>query len=57
MNTSAENKNQTLPLAIATIPMQPWEMPYDPTKSLERGTIFPSLDKPFFVTGGDSDGR
>ncbi len=39
-------------LAIATIPMQPWEQPYDACKSLEHGTIFPCLDLPFYVTGG-----
>lgn len=42
----------SLQLAIATVPMQPWETPYDPEKGLIQGTIFPSLDLPFFVTGG-----
>lgn len=41
-----------LPLAIATIPMQPWETPYEPEKALKQGTIFPSLDLPFYITGG-----
>lgn len=39
-------------LAIATIPMQPWETPYEPAKALKQGTIFPCLDLPFFITGG-----
>lgn len=39
-------------LAIATIPMQPWETPYEAAKALKQGTIFPCLDLPFFITGG-----
>lgn len=45
-----------LPLAIATVPMQPWETPYDSEKALKQGTIFPCLDLPFFVTGGGING-
>lgn len=45
-----------LPLAIATIPMQPWEQPYEACKALSCGTVFPSLDLPFYVTGGDCRG-
>ncbi len=45
-----------LQLAIATVPMQPWETPYDSAKGLKQGTIFPCLDLPFFVTGGDANG-
>lgn len=38
----------TPPLAMAYVPMQQWDCYYeDPMKSLCRGTIFPSLDKPF----------
>ncbi len=40
-------------LAIATVPMQRWEAPYECCKGLWCGTIFPSLHKPFFVKGGD----
>lgn len=40
-------------LAIATVPMQPWEQPYDPQTALKHGTIFPSLNLPFYITGGD----
>ena len=39
-------------LAIAAIPMQPWETPYDGQRALKQGTIFPSLDLPFYLTGG-----
>ncbi len=44
-------------LAIVTVPAQPWETPYDPCNALRRGTIFSSLDKPFFAAGGDTLGR
>ena len=44
--------SQTVVLAIATIPMQSWEHPFDPKTALKHGTIFPSLDLPFYVTGG-----
>ena len=37
---------------IAAIPMQPWETPYDGQRALKQGTIFPSLDLPFYLTGG-----
>jgi len=43
-------------LAIASIPLQPWEEPYDGCKALKQGTIFPSLDLPFYVTGGERRG-
>lgn len=35
------------PIAMAYVPLQRWEMPYDEAVALSRGTIFPSLDKPF----------
>ncbi|MCB7059769.1 spore coat associated protein CotJA [Eggerthella lenta] len=38
---------------MATVPMQPWETPYEPSKALKQGTIFPCLDLPFFLVGGD----
>lgn len=43
-------------LAIASIPVQPWETLYDPEKALKQGTAFPCLDLPFFKTGGESLG-
>lgn len=45
--------SETVPLAIATIPIQPWVQPYDPATALKHGTIFPNLDLPFYVTGGE----
>ena len=42
-----------LSLAIATVPMQPWETPYEPSKALKQGTVFPCLDLPFFLVGGE----
>ena len=44
-----------LQLGIATVPMQPWETPYEPAKALKQGTIFPGLDLPFFITGGGTN--
>ncbi len=35
------------PNAMAYVPFQQWEKPYDSTAGLSRGTVFPSLDKPF----------
>ncbi len=45
-----------LSLAMTTVPIQPWEEPYDPCKALQTGTIFQSLDLPFYVTGGEANG-
>lgn len=35
------------PVAMAYVPYQQWETPYEAEVALSRGTIFPSLDKPF----------
>lgn len=35
------------PLAMAYVPFQMWEKPYEADVALSRGTIFPSIDKPF----------
>lgn len=50
--------NETTPIAMpmvayAYVPVQVAEMRnlYDPMQGLERGTIFPILDKPFGVYG------
>ncbi|MCC8061454.1 MAG: spore coat associated protein CotJA [Clostridiales bacterium] len=45
-----------LVLTMATVPMQPWEMLYDPSSALKQGTIFPGLDKPFYWMGGGKRG-
>lgn len=39
--------NQPISFAMAYVPFQQWGRTYDPTLGLERGTIFPELDKPF----------
>lgn len=36
-------------IAIASVPMQPWETPYCPQEALRQGTVFPMLRKPFYV--------
>lgn len=40
-----------LTLAMATVPPQPWEPLYPPDQALARGTVFKSLDLPFFAGG------
>lgn len=39
--------NQPVSLAMAYVPFQQWQELYDPQLSLERGTMFAQLDKPF----------
>ncbi len=43
--------DQGVQLAIATVPMQPWETPYEPSKALKQGTIFPPGSAVFIVGG------
>ena len=43
-------------LAIATVPKQPWVAPYEFSKALKVGTIFPNLNLPFYV-GGEQNGK
>ncbi len=38
---------EEMPYAMAYVPFQQWQKPYDCEAALERGTIFPCLDKPF----------
>lgn len=40
------------PLAMAYVPWQQWEDTYSENKALEEGTIFPSLDYPFYGEEG-----
>ena len=35
------------PVGMAYVPVQFWEKTYDDATALARGTLFPSLDKPF----------
>ncbi len=45
------------PIAMAYVPYQMWEKPYDDAVALSRGTIFPSLDKPFIGEEAVKDAR
>lgn len=38
---------RSLSLAMAFVPTQEFDTPYDPVLAFSRGTIFPALDKPF----------
>ncbi len=38
---------QIMRVAMAYVPWQRWQQPYDYEKGLETGTIFPDLDLPF----------
>lgn len=38
---------KNMALAMAYVPYQQWEQPYETDVALDRGTIFPCLDKPF----------
>jgi hypothetical protein len=38
-------------LAMAYVPVQMWETPYEVTEGIHRGTLFPALDKPFLGGG------
>lgn len=39
--------NDSIPLAMAYVPMQKWRMLYAEDVGFSRGTIFKELDKPF----------
>ncbi len=41
-----------LPLAMAYVPWQTWEKPFEMVEGLNNGTIFPGLYKPFLGEGG-----
>jgi hypothetical protein len=45
------NSMGKMALAMAYVPDQMWETPYEVTEGLRRGTLFPSLDKPFMGGG------
>lgn len=47
INDRKASNSRKMVLAMAYVPDQPWETPYDVNEGLDRGTIFPSLDKPF----------
>lgn len=37
-----------MPVGMGYVPWQQWECVYNPAEGLARGTIFPSLDLPFY---------
>ena len=37
----------SLPIAMAYVPIQKWQRLYEPDVALERGTLFSELDLPF----------
>jgi hypothetical protein len=43
-------------IGMASVPCQTWSEPYDMATALKQGTIFPELDKTFYM-GGDEDVR
>ena len=50
MNLVNSPASKPLTVAMASVPPQTWEPPYDPSQGLSQGTIFPSLNQPFFAT-------
>ena len=53
-NDITEKKSNACPnmvLAMAYVPDQVWETPYEVTEGIHRGTLFPQLDKPFLGGG------
>lgn len=53
----SEKYCESLPLAIATVPMQRFERLYTPDTALERGTMFDALYFPFEGDGGRCDDK
>lgn len=51
MNQTKQTTTTKAPLAMVQVPMQAWEDVYEPKDALQAGTLFPSLDKPFFMGG------
>lgn len=50
METSGRFPSAT-PLAMAYVPFQTWEEPFDASDALQAGTLFPQLDLPFMEEG------
>ncbi|MCI7812867.1 MAG: spore coat protein CotJB [Lachnospiraceae bacterium] len=42
-------------LAIAFVPPQQWNTVYDLPQAFKHGTLFPDLDKPFYITENQND--
>ena len=50
--TPASPSNDSMPaLAMTYSPVQLWDAVYEADVALQRGTIFPGLDKPFLEGG------
>ena len=50
-NNKETAKCPNMVLAMAYVLDQTWETPYEVNEALKRGTLFPSLDKPFLGGG------
>ena len=50
-NVNRPTSCPAMTVAMLYVPIQVWETPYDDETALARGTIFPSLDKPFVGEG------
>ena len=46
-----DGKNVNARIGICYVPVQEWEQPYDEDTGFSAGTIFPSLNKPFYGGG------
>ena len=58
LNTLLQNAGtaaciNSLPLAMAYVPLPRWEDIYDTQTAFDRGTIFRALDKPFTGKGAE----
>lgn len=51
LQTRRQPANPNMPIGMAYVPDQVWETPYDLMDGFDRGTLFPSLDKPFLGGG------
>ncbi len=52
MPSCAESSFDSLPLAMAYVPMQHFSSVYELNEALLHGTIFPELNKPFMGSKG-----
>lgn len=46
-NDMRNDNMQNMALAMAYVPIQQWETPFEAEVGFTRGTLFPSLDKPY----------
>lgn len=46
-NDFSNTKLKDLPLTMSYAPMQKYDKTYEDMEALERGTLYPNLDKPF----------